>query len=441
MHRNTVRALGVVVATCVGAYIFTWGTSGTAIAVPAFARKYQTTCAQCHTAIPHLNNYGRMFKLRGYHVPGDELLGKVDTGDQNLELLSSLPVAVVMNGRISNPGGEPGPAEVALDSEFSFFVAGSLAKNIGFFLEDVVEEEDGEFESALEFARFTFAGLMSRDPASFNLEIGTINLLDWGITDNRRFTDNGYAAYNTPIGNNGLLLAEREMGFSIYGNLGSGITPENETAAAAAAANPPATDQPTTTSADSAFSIPHGTNPYDIRKGIFYQVGIVTPGAAVGNRLHMFGRLQYAFAHGPWVGAFAYKGKSDLESGPEDFDRVSLELGWDFGKPFMSAGHEITPNILSAAWLRGHDDDPFGEGGSVDHEAQFVELAHFFTDKHAVVLRWDRVNSDDLPELNLRTITATYLYYLRRNARFGLEGVFNSETHDNTFTFFYQIGL
>ena len=44
-------------------------------AIPAFARKYHTTCARCHSVVPRLNNYGWNFKLRGFHVPGDEEAG------------------------------------------------------------------------------------------------------------------------------------------------------------------------------------------------------------------------------------------------------------------------------------------------------------------------------------------------------------------------------
>ena len=38
-------------------------------AVPAFARKYQTSCQTCHTMFPKLNAYGMAFRLRGYRMP------------------------------------------------------------------------------------------------------------------------------------------------------------------------------------------------------------------------------------------------------------------------------------------------------------------------------------------------------------------------------------
>ena len=40
-------------------------------AVPAFARKYQTSCQTCHILFPKLNAFGEAFRLRGYRMPGE----------------------------------------------------------------------------------------------------------------------------------------------------------------------------------------------------------------------------------------------------------------------------------------------------------------------------------------------------------------------------------
>src|SRR6266700_5673464 len=40
-------------------------------AVPAFARKYQTSCQTCHIVFPKLNAFGEAFRLRGYRMPGE----------------------------------------------------------------------------------------------------------------------------------------------------------------------------------------------------------------------------------------------------------------------------------------------------------------------------------------------------------------------------------
>lgn len=43
-----------------------------ASAIPAFARKYQTSCSTCHTVFPVLNSFGKAFKATGYRIPGGE---------------------------------------------------------------------------------------------------------------------------------------------------------------------------------------------------------------------------------------------------------------------------------------------------------------------------------------------------------------------------------
>src|SRR6266700_891835 len=63
--------------------------------IPPFARKYHTTCARCHSVVPRLNIYGWNFKLRGFHVPGDEELGKISMKDDPfLSLPDQLPLAI-----------------------------------------------------------------------------------------------------------------------------------------------------------------------------------------------------------------------------------------------------------------------------------------------------------------------------------------------------------
>ncbi len=41
-------------------------------AIPAFARKYQTSCSTCHYAYPKLNGFGKAFKNNGYRYPGEQ---------------------------------------------------------------------------------------------------------------------------------------------------------------------------------------------------------------------------------------------------------------------------------------------------------------------------------------------------------------------------------
>src|ERR1700740_1319693 len=41
-------------------------------AIPAFSRKYQTSCTPCHNDYPELNDFGEAFKKNGFKFPKDD---------------------------------------------------------------------------------------------------------------------------------------------------------------------------------------------------------------------------------------------------------------------------------------------------------------------------------------------------------------------------------
>src|SRR5215471_18313491 len=60
-------ALGIVSILCV-----ILGSSSKVSAIPAFARKYQTSCSTCHNNFPELNDFGEAFKKNGFKFPKDD---------------------------------------------------------------------------------------------------------------------------------------------------------------------------------------------------------------------------------------------------------------------------------------------------------------------------------------------------------------------------------
>ncbi len=46
--------------------------SETAHAIPAFSRKYGTSCITCHAGYPKLNSVGHAFRRNGYQFPTDD---------------------------------------------------------------------------------------------------------------------------------------------------------------------------------------------------------------------------------------------------------------------------------------------------------------------------------------------------------------------------------
>ncbi|GEJ58938.1 hypothetical protein [Anaeromyxobacter diazotrophicus] len=64
MTRRTLRAAAALVAASVLAV------APRALAIPAFARKYGTSCVTCHTVYPRLTPFGEAFRRNGYLFPG-----------------------------------------------------------------------------------------------------------------------------------------------------------------------------------------------------------------------------------------------------------------------------------------------------------------------------------------------------------------------------------
>jgi hypothetical protein len=65
------------------------------LAIPAFARKYNMSCATCHSPVPRLKAYGEDFAGNAFQLEGEEPPRYTrDTGDETLTLLREIPIAV-----------------------------------------------------------------------------------------------------------------------------------------------------------------------------------------------------------------------------------------------------------------------------------------------------------------------------------------------------------
>jgi hypothetical protein len=58
------RAIALAIVICT--------TGGRALAIPAFARRYQTACTTCHILPPQLNSQGQAFRANGFRMPSGE---------------------------------------------------------------------------------------------------------------------------------------------------------------------------------------------------------------------------------------------------------------------------------------------------------------------------------------------------------------------------------
>ena len=158
MMRQRVAKAGVT-ATILTVGILLWILASTprASAIPAFARKYQTSCTTCHNNFPELNDFGEAFKKNGFKFPKDDeifvkeppvLLGakaQKEAFPKAIypgEIPGSLPLgfrysgfAQYNNKRPLSLGFVP-RTDLFVPNTFTVIAAGSFGPNLSFWIDD-----------------------------------------------------------------------------------------------------------------------------------------------------------------------------------------------------------------------------------------------------------------------------------------------------------------
>jgi hypothetical protein len=158
--------------------------------IPAFARKYRTTCSTCHTAAPKLNVLGEAFRLNGYRFPENDALLRRDNPVplgvdewEDLwpraiwpgELSSIVPIALrVQNDvQVIRDGDGAYSWSYRFPHEVYLLAGTTLGESIGAFLETEWSREGGI--EVLQ-AKATFQDLLPWLPErSMNLWVGMQN--------------------------------------------------------------------------------------------------------------------------------------------------------------------------------------------------------------------------------------------------------------------------
>jgi hypothetical protein len=228
--------------------------STTAEAIPAFARKYQTSCQTCHAVFPKLNAFGEAFRLKGYRMPGEteEMVKEkpVSLGAPAYkrlwpkavwpgEVSSAVPLAVnikLADVNTSTLNSDGTVTSVKNDFQFpqevNLFGAGTLGDHVSYLVEATFgENPDSSVSVELEHARFQFDSPFGPEDL-VHIRIGKFapNLVD-GFQEMWISTDaaiDSVFAYN-PIGANGgtglagdaspapIALPDRVRGIEGYG--------------------------------------------------------------------------------------------------------------------------------------------------------------------------------------------------------------------------------
>ncbi len=141
-----------------------------AFAIPAFARKYQTSCSTCHNNFPELNDFGEAFKKNGFKFPKDDetfvkeppvLLG-AEAQRENFpnviypgEIPGTIPISFRFLGFGSYNNKRPLSAGVVprtdlfIPDTVVLIGAGSFGKNLSFWVDDDISVEGSGAEGGL----------------------------------------------------------------------------------------------------------------------------------------------------------------------------------------------------------------------------------------------------------------------------------------------------
>jgi len=139
-------------------------------AIPAFSRKYKTSCSTCHYAFPMLNGFGKAYLNNGYRYPGGDAPfikeEPVSLGSESYkrvwpnavwpaDMPGTSPFSVLAIGRFNLlPEAPEGTVKSTfeLPHEAELLYAGTIGDNVSFFGEVEIENEDNEVEVAFPFA-------------------------------------------------------------------------------------------------------------------------------------------------------------------------------------------------------------------------------------------------------------------------------------------------
>lgn len=160
MDRQRTRVILTISLILIATLVYTFAGTPQVNAIPAFSRKYQTSCTTCHSNYPELNDFGEAFKRNGFKFPKDDetfvkdppvLLGAKAQKEAFPgavfpgEIPGSLPIGFRYSGNFTWNAKQPHPLQAAgfvaqtdlfVPNTFTIISAGSFGPNLAFWIDD-----------------------------------------------------------------------------------------------------------------------------------------------------------------------------------------------------------------------------------------------------------------------------------------------------------------
>ena len=192
-------------------------------AIPAFSRKYQTSCTTCHSNYPELNDFGEAFKKNGFKFPKDDetfvkeppvLLGAKAQKEAFPgavypgEIPGTIPAAFRYEGNFALNRKQP-PGVIAQNgftprtdlfapNTFTIISAGSFGQNLSFWIDDDISVDAGNANGTLGDGWLKYSDLghgIGLPKNSLNVRFGQFEL-DLPFTQAKSIYLSPYDIYN-----------------------------------------------------------------------------------------------------------------------------------------------------------------------------------------------------------------------------------------------------
>lgn len=369
--------------------------SETAMAIPAFARKYRMSCQTCHAPIPKLKPYGDEFAGNGFQLSDQEARGYyVETGDENLSLLREFPLALRLEGFITYNFGDSERSDFGLPYLMKLLSGGSISDDIAYYFYFYLNER-GEV-AGVEDAYIMFNNLLGGD---FDIYLGQFQVSDPLFKRELRLTLEDYQIYklSTPYSRANLAY---DRGLMLTLGLESGTS--------------------------FVLEIINGN------------------GIGEANNLHIFDeddnknfalRVSQDVGENLRIGAFGYLGMDNIQDGNELTENDLTYYGPD---ATLFLGDKLELN-LQYLWRK--DDYTISRGSTLVLDSQTETsggLAELIYTPDGDASDWYAVGllnfaNSDLDRLDYKTVTGHLGYLLRRNLRLVGEATYNFTDEENKF--------
>lgn len=388
-------------------------------AVPALARKYETSCVTCHVAFPKLNSFGEAFRLNGYQYPSDD---EDVTKDEPVSLGSESYKRVFPNAVWPNdiPGKPPISLRVSSGFEYerdadietafeapslNLMSAGTLGENIGFYAGAHLFEE-GEIGS-IDRAFLQISSLFSPHlpEKSLNLRIGQFipNMVPFANHRGLALTPYAYNTYSA--------LQEGLQAGHVHGGSGEAFGIETFQLGVEASGIVQRRWRWGVGFVNGSGPVAESNSAKDGYARAAVKIGGMAFDGTGGSSETSSGKN--------WVdnsitlGTFGYLGSypNDGNLGPGDFERNR----WGFDVSLL-----VSDLNLFGGYIRGSDET------LIDSEVQDAEYDLFFAEANYVLFPWliglgrfERADPDNNDTLERVVIGTTALY--RANVKFVVE--------------------